>query len=317
MSSSIISRRNALKLTVAGIGTMLAASKGLIPTAHGEYHSMKPQAFKDNLGIQLYSIRQKLLNNAGGAFEKLAAIGYQHVEWFDVTSLDMLAPLAQSNGLPITSAHVLSPYITGNNLMQAVIPDDLNSPEKLIQKLNKYDIKHLVLSYIFDDEREHIDQYKTLAEHLNRVGELSKTAGIQLCYHNHDFEFQQLNGQRPFDLLLSELDHENVKFELDVFWAKYAGLQPDALITSLGERCALLHLKDLKSMPPTLATTHTPADEAQFKPVGSGIIDFEKVLTAAKKVGVDNVFVEQDHNTGHIFEDLQNSFNYLQTLNIK
>lgn len=317
MSSSIISRRNALKLTVAGIGTMLAASKGLIPTAHGEYHSMKPQAYKDNLGIQLYSIRQQLLNNAGGAFEKLAAIGYQHVEWFDVTSLDTLAPLAQSHGLPITSAHVLSPYITGNKLMQAVIPDDLNSPEKLIEKLNKFGIKHLVLSYIFDDERQHIDQYKTLAEHLNRVGELGKTAGIQLCYHNHDFEFQQLNGQRPFDLLLSELHRENVKFELDVFWAKYAGLQPDELITSLGERCALLHLKDLKSMPPTLATTHTPADEAQFKPVGSGLIDFEKILSAAKQVGVDNVFVEQDHNTGHIFEDLQSSFNYLQTLNIK
>lgn len=317
MSSTIMSRRKALKLTLSATAMMISASKGVISSAHGGTYSMKSQAYKDNLGIQLYSIRKQLLESAGDAFEKLAHIGYQHVEWFDVTTLDKLAPLAKSNGLPISSAHVLSPYITGNKLMQAVIPNDLNSPEKLIEKLNKFGIKHLVLSYIFDDERQHIDQYKTLAEHLNRVGELSKAAGVQLCYHNHDFEFQQLNGQRPFDLLLSELDHENVKFELDVFWAKYAGLQPDELITSLGDRCALLHLKDLKSMPATHATTHTPAGEAMFKPVGSGIIDFEKILSAAKQVGVDNVFVEQDHNTGHIFEDLQSSFNYLQTLNIK
>jgi sugar phosphate isomerase/epimerase len=317
MSPSRISRRNALKLTLSATAMMIAASKGLISTAHGASHSVKTQAYKDNLGIQLYSIRQQLLNNAGGAFEKLAGIGYQHVEWFDVTSLDKLAPLAQSHGLPITSAHVLSPYITGNKLMQVVIPNDLNSPEKLIEKLNKFGIKHLVLSYIFDDERQHIDQYKILAEHLNRVGELSKTAGIQLCYHNHDFEFQQLNSQRPFDLVVSELHHDNVKFELDVFWAKYAGLQPDELITSLGERCALLHLKDLKSMPLTLAKNHTPAGQAMFKPVGSGIIDFEQILIAAKQVGVGNVFVEQDHTTGHIFEDVKSSYDYLQTLNIK
>jgi len=67
----------------------------------------------------------------------------------------------------------------------------------------------------------------------------------------------------------------------------------------------------------TLATSQIPANETIFKPVGSGIIDFEKVLIAAKQMGVGNVFVEQDHNTGHIFEDLKSSFNYLQTLNIK
>ena len=317
MTRSTVSRRHALKLALAGAASMIAINKSLASMVNGVPKPMQVDNYKNNLGVQLYSIRQQLTDNPGEAFEQLARIGYQHVEWFDVTTLDKLAPLAKSNGLPISSAHVLSPYITGNKLMQAVIPNDLNSPEKLIEKLNKFNIKHLVLSYIFEDERQNIEQYKVLSEQLNRVGELCQPAGIQLCYHNHDFEFITLNGQRPFDLLLNELDHQNVKFELDVFWAKYAGLEPDELITQLAERCALLHLKDLRNLPVANLNGHSPADEAMFKPVGSGIIDFEKVLFAARKVGVEKVFVEQDHNTGHIFDDLKSSFNYLQTLTIK
>ncbi len=316
MLVSIMSRRHALKLALAG-SAALAANKGFASMINEANNSQKTNLYKENLGVQLYSIREQLLNNANSAFEQLAGIGYQHVEWFDVTTLDKQASLAQKQGLSISSAHVLSPYITGNKLMQAAIPSDLNSPEKLIEKLNNHGIKNLVLSYLFEDERQHIDQYKYLSERLNHVGELCQTAGIQFCYHNHEFEFELLNGQRPFDLLLDELDHNNVKFELDVFWVKYAGLEPDILISQLGKRCALLHLKDLKSMPLTNQIHSTPADEALFKPIGSGIIDFGKVLTAAQKVGVDKVFVEQDHNTGHIFEDLKSSFNYLQTLNTK
>lgn len=317
LSVSAMSRRNALKLTLAGAASVFAANNSLASMLAKGNNEMNDNIYKDNLGVQLYSIREQLLSNASDAFERLANIGYKHVEWFDVTALDKLAPLAKANDLPISSAHILSPYITGSKSMQVVIPNDLNSPEKLIEKLNKYDIKHLVLSYLFEDERQHIDQYKVLSEHLNRAGEMCQSAGIQLCYHNHDFEFQTLNGQRPFDLLLNELDHHKVKFELDVFWAKYAGLEPYELITTLGKRCALLHLKDLKNLPSTHLTTHTPADASMFKPVGSGIINFDKVLTVAKNIGVNNVFVEQDHNTGHIFKDLQSSFNYLQTLNIQ
>jgi sugar phosphate isomerase/epimerase len=312
-----MSRRKALKYFLAGATTLVAAQRGFISMANGKSYTIADKSYQSNLGIQLYSVRKQLLEDAGNAFETLAQIGFQHVEWFDVTTLETQAPIAKSNGLPISSAHVLSPYITGEPLTHAVLPSDLNSPEKLIEKLNRFEIKHLVLSYLFDDERQHIDQYKYLSEQLNRVGELCQPAGIQLCYHNHDFEFQKLNGQRPFDLLLNELDHQNVKFELDVFWAEFAGLDPGKLINQLANRCALLHLKDLKQTKTAPLLTHSSADEELFKPVGSGVIDFAKVLASAKNAGVTNVYVEQDHTTGHIFDDLQSSFHYLQKLDVK
>ncbi|WOH36155.1 sugar phosphate isomerase/epimerase [Thalassotalea fonticola] len=290
---------------------LTASNKYAMAKELTQQQSTKASVLIDNPGVQLYSVRDHLGNNAGATFEKLAAIGYKHVEWFDVTTLAAQASLAKAEDLTITSAHVLSPYLTGQQRLNMNIPTSLSSPEKLIETLNSHGVKNLVLSYLFEDERQNLEQYKQLSDHLNRVGELCQPAGIQLCYHNHDFEFNRFDEHSPFELFLQELDSEKVKFELDVFWVKYAGLEPAKLITELGSRCHLLHLKDLKQMP----SMKEPAEKGFFQPLGQGIIDFPAILSAAQSAGVNCGFVEQDHTSGNIFTELTTSLNYLKTLN--
>ena len=73
-----------------------------------------------------------------------------------------------------------------------------------------------------------MDDYKRHIETWNQFGEICKDAGIQFSYHNHDFEFQKFAGESefPYELIMRETDHDNVKFEMDLFWVSIAGQDP-------------------------------------------------------------------------------------------
>jgi sugar phosphate isomerase/epimerase len=315
--TSKLSRRSLLNvlLSSAALGVTSACSTSNPSAKVSNQIGLKSQII-DNPGVQLYSVRESLKQASGDTFHRLAGMGYKHAEWFDVTALDVLAGEAQSEGLVISSCHVLSPFISGDDQLLkshgVSLPEAFNSPEKLIDKLNHYGIKNVVLSYLFEIERENLSQYQRLSEQLNKVGELCSSAGIQLCYHNHEFEFMKLDGMVPFELLRSELDPKWVKFELDVFWLAYAGLNPVEIIHSLKDRCGLLHLKDFKPIPKN--SVDEPPKVEQFKPLGQGVIDFYEVIAAADMAGVGLGFVEQDSTAGDIFKDLEASIHYLKSL---
>ena len=86
--------------------------------------------------------------------------------------------------------------------------------------------KFMMCAFIFAQDRKTADDYKKLGELFNQSGEVCKKTGIQFGYHNHDFEFQPLDGQLPYDLLLKETDPKLVKMELDLYWATHAGIDP-------------------------------------------------------------------------------------------
>jgi hypothetical protein len=73
----------------------------------------------------------------------------------------------------------------------------------------------MVCAYLLDSERGTLDHYKETADKLNKGGEIAKKAGIQLCYHNHDFEFASQDGKYPYDVLLNSTDADLVKMEMD------------------------------------------------------------------------------------------------------
>ncbi len=262
-------------------------------------------------GVQLHSVREQLSTNPNNTFAALANIGYQHVEWADITTLASQHAVAQANGLEVTSVHAMSPFLFGERESIAhhgiKVPVALNSSQKVLELLARHQIKNLVFPYLFVEERQSLDQYKWLIEQLNLLGGQAKQFGITVSYHNHEFEFNAIDGQLPFDLLVRDL--EQVAFELDVFWLQYAGVDPAKMIEQLGARCRLLHLKDLA--PNIVMPTQVAAND--FKPLGQGSIDFSSVLAAAKSVGVQHAFVEQDHATAPMLEQLRQSFNYLQT----
>ena len=130
-----------------------------------------------------------------------------------------------------------------------------------------------------------IEGFKTVAKLMNTAGQALQDAGLALYYHNHNFEFFDLGGGvRGMDILWNETDPAVATFEIDCYWAVYAGVDPSALIKAHAGRYPLIHLKDM-----------TGEGEARtFAEVGEGVIDWQPVFAASEAQGAEWYIVEQD-----------------------
>jgi sugar phosphate isomerase/epimerase len=150
---------------------------------------------------------------------------------------------------------------------------------------------------------------------MNRTAQSAKRAGLAFGYHNHAFEFGKLaDGTRPIDTILESFDPALVRFEIDVFWVSVTGNDPVALIQKLGNRVMMVHLKDKAKDTPVQFNENV--GRSAFREVGSGTVDMPGVLKAAKAVGVEHYFVEQDFvehdgTPGDPLEGLKKSYDYL------
>ena len=270
-----------------------------------------------NLGVQLYTVRTQIDANAEATLKAIADIGYTEVEVLRGT-LAKVGPLARKMGLSPISIHVDAPIITGNweawKFMRAAVPETYGITE-LIADAQAQGAKYLVLPYLMAAERGGgAPFYLKLADRLNTVGDQVKKAGLQLCYHNHGFEFEPLaDGRRPLDVLMGAVQPELVKLELDVFWVSLTGADPVKVIQQYSGRIPLLHLKDkAKGTPPE--TQESKVAPTTFTPVGSGAVDVPGVLKAAAAAKVEHYFVEQDQTEGDPIDALKKSYQYLRTL---
>jgi sugar phosphate isomerase/epimerase len=133
------------------------------------------------------------------------------------------------------------------------------------------------------------DDWKATADLLNTAGAKLKAAGLRLGYHNHNVEFAPLAGTTGMDLLLKNTDPATVHFEMDAGWVVAAGLDPLALLKAHPTRFRQMHVKDVKaSTQPNFGFQMDPTE------VGSGTIDWKRLLPAAHAAGVRDFFVEQE-----------------------
>ena len=141
----------------------------------------------------------------------------------------------------------------------------------------------VVVPYLAEDRRQGADGYKKTAETLNGLGETLRTQGLTLCYHNHAFEFEPLEGGAfGLDVLLDNTDPMLVKAEVDTYWALVGGQDPVAFIQKHKGRVPLLHLKDRDTT------------DGSFAEVGTGDLPLDALIAAAPEVGVEWLIVEQD-----------------------
>jgi len=267
------------------------------------------------LGVQLYTVRDQMKpEQAAATLKAIADIGYKEVEALhqDVAETTRLATQV---GLAPVSMHIEAPLVTGD--WSAWAPPGTKPTatlDQLIDEAKPLGYKYLVVSYLMQGERNKPGFFPAFAEAMNKAGEKVKKAGMQLCYHNHGFEFEpQADGKRPLDLLLASFDKALVKFELDVFWVSITGADPVALINEHAGRVALVHLKD-KAKDTPKETNEAKVAPTTFKEVGNGSLDFAAILKAATAAGVEHFFVEQDHTPGDPIASLKQSYTYLQSL---
>ena len=158
----------------------------------------------------------------------------------------------------------------------------------------------MVCAFLAVEERGTSDHYKYVAEQLNIAGERCKKSGIQLCYHNHNFEFEKQGDTYPYDILLG-CDKNLVKMEIDLYWIKKAGQDAIKIFHEHPGRFPLWHVKDMDNT----------ADQ-NFTEVGSGIIDFKEIFKYKSLAGMKYFFVEEDKCPGSPFDSITKSIDYIK-----
>jgi sugar phosphate isomerase/epimerase len=314
------SRRTFVKTTVAATGCGLAASLLEVPTMDGNPLNLP-------IGLQLYTVGKEMDADPAGTLKAVAATGYKQVELSPIgkTPAKDLKKMLDDNGLTNPSGHYLLSdlmsklpemmelaHLFGQEFMVVTIPwvADVSrfkpDPQGGEFALSLAVIRGLTL-----------DDWKWNAEQFNKVGEQLKKAGLQLAYHNHNFEWRAYNGVVAYDEFLRLTDAGLLKLELDCGWAVVAGKDPVAYLTRYPERYTLLHIKDFHTgfmARTTLMEKDTP--EPEPTELGRGVIDYAKILAAAKKAKIRAQFVEQEPPFKEMsaLEAIKVNYEYLKNL---
>ena len=268
-----------------------------------------PSGFKIKsqlIGLQLYTVRDEMGKDPKSTLEKVAQIGYTSVEsagytgdrkFYKMSPSEFKKELKQ-NGLVIPSSH----YRLGEDKEKGEIMHGtlLHDWDKAVDDAAEVGIKYMVCAWLSEAERKGLDHYKYIADQLNVAGEKCKKSGIQLCYHNHDFEFIKQDDKYPYDILLAS-DKDLVKFEMDLYWMKKAGQDPMKYFNEHPGRFPLWHIKDMDN-----------TSEHSFTEVGNGIIDFKEIFKHKEKAGMKYFFVEQDKCPGSPFDSITQSISYIK-----
>lgn len=258
------------------------------------------------IGLQLYTVRDAMQKDPMGTLAKVASIGYNSLEGATYTGTQkfygmepaVFAKVLKQNGLIMPSSH----YRLGEEKVDGQIQKGtmLLGWDKAVDDAAAVGIKYMVCAYLSESERGGLDHYKVVADALNKAGERCKKSGIQLCYHNHDFEFDPQGSTLPYDILL-KTDKNLVKMEMDLYWVSKAGKDPVDLINQHPGRFPLFHVKDMDN-----------SSSKAFTEVGNGTIDFKRIFKHADKAGMKYFFVEQDRTPGDPFASITKSLAYIK-----
>ncbi len=266
-----------------------------------------PKRQIDKVGIQTYTLREAMAEDFVGTLQMIKDVGYDYVELngrnFAERSPAELKLILDDIGLPSPITHVDYDSLA-------------NRPASLADTAGALGCEYVILPWINDDQRG-LDQYKTHAAMLNNAGEVLKSAGVKVGYHNHQFEFFDLGaGQTGMEILLSETDPELVHFELDLFWAALTGTDIVGLFEKYPGRFPMCHVKDLKG---DASAYRNSLDFATIvgtlmANVGEGELPFERYFAANDVSGMKYFIAEHDNPPRPFRESVQTSYNSIKAM---
>lgn len=242
------------------------------------------------IGLQLYTVREQMKASVPNTLAAVAKAGYKEVEfagYFGHAAAD-IRKMLDDVGLSAPSTHVQMAQLG-------------TEWESLLDQARIIGHEYLVCAGIDEPDRN-IPGYTKIAARFNDAGRRAQEKGLKLGYHNYFFEFDTVEGQIPYDLLLRECDADKVAMEIDVFWMAKGGGDPVNYMERYHGRFPMLHVKDMG-----------PAPKHEMLDVGQGTINWKKILQAGKNGGVKHVFVENDEAKDPI-ASIKTSLRYLNGL---
>ena len=244
----------------------------------------------DQIALQLYTVRGLMADDLPGTLRAVAAAGYRAVELAGLpeTAPGALAGLLDAAGLRVIASH------EGIERLR----DDVTA---VADRLAEVGCPRVIVPWMPDEDRRTVDDVRRFASELGGFARELAPHGIRLGYHNHAFEFADLDGTTVWDVLLADLAPE-VEIELDVYWAAFGGRDPVAAIRATADRVRLLHMKDRAAGP-----------EPRDAPPGEGTLPFEDIVAAGRAAGVEWYVVEQDVPRDPLV-DIGTGFRFLRSL---
>ena len=265
------------------------------------------------VAVQLYSVRDDVKADMRKALEQVKAIGYDGVEFAGLfgNKPEDIRKMCEEIGLVPISAHV--PY-----------KDMVADPHGVLSQYAEIGCKFVAVPYLVPEDRPGTEGFPKVIENVKMLGKVAKELGMQLLYHNHDFEFMKLDSKYALDVLYDDVSADLLKTELDVCWVNVGGEDPASYIRKYSGRSPVVHLKDFygeksEDMYELIGIEKKAPKRPgnfEFRPVGSGMQDFPAILAASEDAGAQWVVVEQDSPSMGLtpMECITKSREYLKTL---
>lgn len=252
---------------------------------------------KSRYGVQLWTLRDIIAKDTWNILSKLGAAGYTSIESFEGPtgvfwgkSPKEFAAFLKDNGMSMPSIHC--------NVFENF--------DKKVGDAAEAGVKYVLCPWL--GPQKSIDDFKKAADRFNEMGKVCQKNGLRFGYHNHDYSFKSLDGEIPQQVMMERTDAALVDFEMDIYWVVTAGADPIDWFNRYPNRFKLVHIKDRSKTP--------VADNGQNSVVlGTGSIDYAKILKAGRSKGVKQFIVEQEANYGAgPLESCVESINYLKKL---
>jgi sugar phosphate isomerase/epimerase len=247
------------------------------------------------VALQMYTVRDQMAADFAGTFKEVAKIGYTAVELGmgagNLSGAD-LKKFLDDCGLKLCGVHVP---------IDALDKDLIN----VLKYILPLGIQYVICPWMPEDRRNSAAMWQRTGRVMASIGTALKSDGLQLCYHNHSFEFQKFDGKYGFDIFYEYSEPAFVQAELDTYWIQHGGEKPAEYIRKYADRCPLIHLKDML------------ADEQKtFAEVGKGILDWPAIFKACEASVAKWYIVEQDRCQRPPMESAKISFENLKKMKI-
>jgi sugar phosphate isomerase/epimerase len=295
-------RREFLRLTGGlAFGSILAQTGYTTVKTSGypDVSALPGSNYQKDFGLQLYTLRDDMPKDPATVLRQVASFGYKQIESYEGAK-GMFWGMGNTDfkkfmddlGMSLVASHC-----------------DINKNfEKKAADAAEAGMKYLICPWL--GPQKTIDDYKKAAEKFNKSGEICKKEGILFAYHNHDYSFKLTDGQIPQEVMMNETDPALVDFEMDIYWVATAGEDPENWVKKYKKRFRLCHIKD---------RSKTPVDDNSKNSVdlGTGSINFKKILNTAVDYGMHYFIVEQEaYPNGTPLEAVKKNAEYMKKLKI-
>lgn len=250
-------------------------------------------------GLQLYTLRDDIPKDPKGILKQVADMGYKQIEgyegpkglWWGMKNTEFKSYLDEL-GLTMVASHC----------------DYKKDFDRKAAEAGAIGVKYLICPYLGAQKK--LDDFKNFAEDFNKAGDVCKKNGLRFAYHNHAYSFEKLENEYPQDVMMQNTNPETVDYEMDIFWVAVPEEDPETWLKKYPNRWRLVHVKDREK--------NVPKGEGEASTdLGTGSLDFKKILRVAKDIGVEYFIVEQEkYSNSTPLKSAQVNAEYMKNLRI-